>query len=640
MAKRKHQRNRTSPVEPALQTARPVGRGPRAWLPFAVLAAGVAAVFGRAVTFGFLDWDDMLNIHMNPAVMAPTAERFAALWMRPFADMFIPLVYTSFIADAFLSDGHAAMFHFTNLLLHFAACCFVYLLVTRVVDDRVAALLGTLLFALHPLQVEPVTWITGRKDVLSGALSLGSVYYFVTWLQHRGGWRLALSVAAFVCALLSKPSAVTTPALMLGFAAYFCTPWLRGRTSACLVPRRTWLKALAGFFAAATGWVWVSMQAQTGFEDAPFQLPIWKRPFLAADCLVFYLQKLLWPAGLAPIYPRSVQGVFQSSIIWVELPAMAALTAAALWARREYLLSWWLFVVPLSPVLGLTPFLFQFHSTVADRYVYVSFLAVALFAAHFLSIAFRRVPRQHVASVAGAVILVLAWLSIRQAGFWRDPEVFWKRELAIHPTNSDAWYNLGTHYAEMLRIPDAERALREAVRHRPNFAKPYTNLIVMYRRQGRSAEARALAERVIRQFGKGGASAAALGNTEEFVALGHAYSEIGDNKTSAWAFRGALQGDPTDADAHLNLGNVLMKLNDLPAAEQEFRKVMELSPRAYPGYAQLSIALTQQGKLQEAQQLLRYMMHNFPGDRKSEERLRQVETALGAQPFRGPGPPK
>lgn len=586
--------------------------GVRLWWPYVVIVVAVLLTFGRTLFNAFVDWDDVLNIHMNPAVIAPTWERFFIMWTHPYAELFVPMVYTSYIFDAFVSGGHAWSFHLSNVLLHAGVSLCVFGLIKRIVGSVPAALVGALVFALHPIQVEPVAWVTGRKDVLSGCAMMAALLLYDDWQQRGRWWRTALGTFLFAVALAAKPLAVVTPVMAAALLVY------RGKW------QRPQIAAVALWLLLALVWTFLTLKAQTGMEDAPFLVPLWKRPFVASDALVFYAKKIMLPIGFAPIYPHGMKVVFSTPWTWACLPLVLVVLGLAWLGGKRVMLAAALFIVPLLPVLGFTAFLFQYHSTVADRYCYVSMLGVGLAVALLMQYIVTRCPgRARIAyGLACGVLVLLALISVRQCGYWEDAEALWTRELAIAPANPDAHYNLASTYAESRRWADARKHFEAAITIEPRYAKSYTNLMIMAREMGQPADIEAAARRTVAMFPDyDPAQPTTRGNVEEFVAVGTASLNLHDYKRAAWAFRGALRGAPDDVDAWNNLAIALVNLNNDAEAVDAFQRVLMRSPSYPRAEAGIALALLKLGREREALPHLERAVAQDPGDEASVARL-------------------
>lgn len=647
--KRSQKRRRQPSVDPGSAHHRPGKHEPgsrfgdhSSWdwaLPIAFIVGCIFVVFGRAVAFGFTDWDDNVNVYENPLITSQSLDGLGRIWASPHASLYVPLVYTSYLVETFLAKGlgwilvgagawprgvsagevsqilAVGLMHTTNLALHSLCAIAVYAILRRLIGNRNAALAGALLFALHPLQAEPVAWITGRKDVLSGALSLWSLCLFNMWLV--GGSLLTAGMAGmlYVLALLSKPSAMALPVLALGFGLYHHCP------------QKRLAGALGPAFLLAIAWGLLSQRTQSGLGESPFALDLWRRPFLAADSFCFYISKFLAPVGLAPIYPRTVASVFSADGVWLKLPVLLVVGSVVLWRKGLAALAMLWVLAPLAPVLGLVPFLFQYFSTVADRYFYVSLGGVGLLAGTLIAWVRAKRPKLYQPLLVGTAVWValLAVLTWRQVGFWSGPESLWARELVIHPKCTHALYNLASREAERGALNEAVRGYRQILEIDPAYASAYTNLMVVLRKMGALTEAKEVAAHAL---------TLKPGSADNYIALGNAHIELGNFGAAADAFRAAIKGDPNDPDAHNNLGIALLQLQDEAGAEDAFRVATRLNERFASPRANLGIVLARRGRLPEAAEQLRIALDLDPGDTKSRARLAVIETRIsgGATP--------
>jgi tetratricopeptide (TPR) repeat protein len=489
---------------------KPGGAAQRAaWVAPLVLVLAVACVFGRSVGFGFVIWDDPGNVAANPLLDPPSLASLGRFWTGAFEHSYAPLSYsvwwTITLVSRFLFGRlEPALFHAANVVLHALSVLLVFRWLCLLVLDRRAAWSGALLFALHPLHVESVCWITELRGLLSAALGFGALL-----LVLHGRPRMA--VLLFALALLAKPAAVA-------FAALLCVQEIGLR-------RRPWREVLG------LHWPWLVLAASAGFLARQAEsdvgvgwiTPLLDRPVIALDALGFYLAKLVWPVGLCAEYGRNPQLVTSSLALWPAALALALALGAA-WAfpeRRRALCALFCFGAALLPVLGLVPFGYQEKSTVADRYAYVALVGAALGAALL-------VARFGLPALAGALALALVCgaLSFVQAANWRDTQALFGRVLEINPRSTTAHENLGVyalerrdldaareHFLRSLEL-DPERKvlsnlgavecelgrfeeglahLREAIARKPRSIPVRKNLIAGLVRAGRLEEAEAAA---------------------------------------------------------------------------------------------------------------------------------------------------
>ena len=474
-----------------------------------LLTLATCAVFGGILSAGFVRWDDGLHVYANPNLHPVTGDSLARLWRSPYQNLYVPLSYSLYAAlasvahlphptatsDGLVVDLDPRVFHAACLLLHLANVLLVFALLRRLlprlgqssasVADWAAGA-GALLFAVHPVQVESVAWISEMRGLLAGLFSLLALLTYVRLDDDRRWYVLA--TLCFGLALLSKPSAVAVPLLAVCLETFVLKR-----------PARVWRVGLAGWGLLALLFLALTHAAQPVTED--IVTPLWTRPFIAGDALAFYAGKLLWPARLGIDYGRSP--VWLVAQPWFLLPGLLALAAAlAVWLVRRRVpalaASTGLFVAALLPTLGLTPFTFQVYSTVADRYVYLALLGPALGLAwgltrlaHLPRPAFRLASR----TVCACGLALLGLCARTQTFAWHDSIALFTQALSVNPQSWGACNNLATVALDLGRPADALPLLGEAVRLRPHYAEAHANrgraLLVLGERAGAEAEFRA-----------------------------------------------------------------------------------------------------------------------------------------------------
>jgi tetratricopeptide (TPR) repeat protein len=371
------------------------------------------------------------------------------------------------------------IFHAANVALHAVAAVIVFLILRRLrLDDR-ASLIGALLFAVHPIQTEAVAWASGMKDLLAGALSLAALWRYLIHAddnammpRRRLDWWIGTML--FVAAMLAKPSAVTTP-LLAGV--------LDG-----LVLRRPAKNVALGVLP----WLIIAMPialiaklAQAGQDIEP--VPAWFRPLIAGDAVAFYLFKVVWPVNLAMDYARTPTFVRETGAAsWTWMIPIAVLAAGLIIAVRRNpvpLAAILLFFLAPLPVLGFTPFMFQFYSTTADHYVYVAMLGPAVFAAWLVA----RQPKW--TAFAAVILMALGMLSLRQVGVWRETLTLFDHTKSVSPRSYAANNNLAIVRAQQQRFAEAAALLRQARATQPKGVTAIVNLREVLTMMGRRDEA-------------------------------------------------------------------------------------------------------------------------------------------------------
>ena len=480
--------------------------GIRPWWIWGVLVVAVTAVvFLPSVRFPFFPfWDDDIHVHANPHLAELSWRSMGALWSGPWQQLYIPLTYSTWGGLAALSrwaDGlpvssgalNAAWFHGTNVLGHTISAALAFLLLRRVTGKfcvgappqrlDLASALGALFFALHPLQVEPVAWVSGLRDVLCGCLGLASLVVLFGG-ERPGPGRWIAATLLFVASLAAKPAGVALP-LVAGVLAVMPFRWSGRQIAFSLGP---WL-------VIGSLWIVLTSSAQWAAELAAGLVPVWMRPLVAGDALAFYLAKTFWPSGLAADYGRSPDAVLAAGWLWWTWlgPVALAVLLTAVKQMRIYLVPFLIFVAALLPTLGLAPFNFQVVSTVADRYAYLSLLGPAL----ALSLIVARRPKFQGAVLAALIVAALLVCTVQRLPLWSEDVKLFAATLEVNPRSWKALHNYASALDDRGRTAEAAERMREVIARRPDSAEAYNDLAVMEWKLGHRPEAVALMRRSV-----------------------------------------------------------------------------------------------------------------------------------------------
>ncbi len=449
------------------------------WVAILILVVVTAATFARVVGNDFVSWDDRETIARNERLNPPSIGSVAHYWRNAAGGLYIPVTYTYWSLLATVDGPHNPRdYHAASIVLHVAAALLVFSVVRQLIASDAAACVGALVFAVHPVQVESAAWASGAKDLLAGVFALAVIDQFLRYSAKRqagGGVHYAAALVFFMFAILSKPSAIVAP-LIAGALV-----WVKVRP-----PLRALLLWTAPMLLLAVACAVWSRAAQAHYE--PTDTPLWTRPLVAADAVAFYLWKLAWPMNLAIIYGRTPGAVVESGAIrytWI-LPVAVGALAWVLRRKAPWLLAGVVvFVLGLLPVLGFARFMFQIHSTVADHYLYLPMLGVALAVAGLVSLR----PGPPVLAFAGAILLLLAVASFNQIGHWRDSEALYARVLAVNPRSAFARAGLGRAYAEAGDLRAAIAQFEAAVTLAPSSRTAHASLAQAYLLDGRIDDA-------------------------------------------------------------------------------------------------------------------------------------------------------
>ncbi len=591
---------------------------PRDWLASLGLTLATLAAYAPVRHAGFV-WDD------DAHVTAPVLRSFAGLWRiwsQPGAtQQYYPVLCSAFWLEHRLWGDGALGYHLLNVLLHAAAACLLYRVLRRLAVP--GALLGAALFALHPVEVESVAWISEQKNTLSAVFALAAALAYFRFERSRRLRWYGFALGWFVLALLSKTVTATLPAALLVVAW-----WKRGRLSwrTDMLPLGPWLVLGAGA-GAMTAWV---ERTFVGARGPAFRMSWTDRFLVAGHAPWFYLGKLLWPVRLTFIYPRwKIAAGDPVQYVWPAL-AVGALAAAWSWRRRSRapLAAALLYAGILFPALGFVevfPFLYSF---VADHFQYLASAALLPALAAGIALGLSRLkPGMRTAGWAAMAGLVaaLAAMTSRQCAMYADAQTLWRTTIARNPGCWMAYNNLASGLLDAGRTDEALADIRTSLKLYPENSAARANLGDLYQREGRLDEA-------LTQYAKAleldpdnivahnnlGNALARLGRMDQAVAqyrmalavrpdyalahtsLGDAYLKMGRLDPAIAQFRWAIRDDPGDTGTHSNLGTALMRKGRVEEATEQFQAALDINPRYVPGLVNRGNAELQAGRVDAA----------------------------------------
>ena len=586
------------------------------WWPVVLVATATLAAFWPALGGQFLNWDDDKNFLSNPNFRGLGASNLRWMLTTFHLGHYHPLTWVTLAIDYTIWGLNPFGYHLTNLLLHAANAALFYLVALRLLGGRVwTATLAALLFALHPLRVESVAWVTERRDVLAGFFYICSILAYLRAQKEgpRTKW-MPISVVCFGAALLSKVIAVSLPVALMLLDLY---PLRRGLRWAEKIP----------YFALAAAASLVALAAQktgqgAGIEAMAGHLVLLPglRIGLSLYGLAFYLGKTVFPFGLYPQYTLPENISFFDPHIFAGASVVAVFTIAALALRRRVpalLTAWGCYVVSLLPVLSIARA--DTQQFAADHHTYLATLGLALLAA----LGITAIPsRELAATVGGLIVLLLAILSYQQTSVWHDPLTLWAAALAGAPDSAVAHNNLGEALAAQNRLAEATPHFARAAQLRPRYAQAHYNLARSRQKQGDLAGA-------IPEFHK------ALENEPSFVAahddLGNCYAAIGQADAAIEQYRLALQLDPGYADAHYNLGNLLQRQRQFDGAIAEYQQALRSNPGLADAHNNWGVALDALDRPADAAEQYRQTLVLDPAHADAHNNLGMSLEAQGKQ---------
>jgi tetratricopeptide (TPR) repeat protein len=592
------------------------------WLWGLLLVVATILVYQQVWHAGYI-WDDDVYVTENKLLTAP--DGLKRIWLSlDSPSQYFPLVYTTFRFEHALWGLHPEGYHWVNILLHVANALLVWRLL--VVLRLPGAWLAAAFFALHPVQVESVAWITERKNVLMGVFFLLTLLAWVKFVEgsSKERWKFyGLALVFYVLALFSKTTACTLPAALLLIL------WLKQR-------RIDWhrLMEIVPFVGLGLGMGLVTVwweRFHQGTQGELFQIGVAERFLVASRALWFYLGKLLWPANLVFSYPRwtiSAGNLLDYSWLLATVAAVGGIYLARRRFGRGPEVAALFFVATLSPVLGFIMLYTFRYSFVADHYQYLACIGPLALAAAGITTALDRVgewKRVLKSAVGGALLVSLGLLSCRLTAMYQNSDALWwttleknpeswmghnniaisllnagrveeaiahyNKALELNATYGEAHYNLANSLVRLGRLDEAVAHYERALEINPNNAPAHYNLAAIFRQNGRTDAAIDHYQRVLEIDPK---HAAAHNN------LGAVLARAGRQEEAMAHYLKALELNPSNAEANYNLGNALVQMGRLDEAIAYYNKSLELNPNNSAAHNKLSDLLRGLGRTDEA----------------------------------------
>jgi tetratricopeptide (TPR) repeat protein len=585
---------------PAVAAGGPVSDPADAWLATlfraAVIVLAVLWIYSPAYHGDWL-WDDDQLLTANPTVQATSLQGLAKLWFDPDGADYFPLSYTALWAQWPFFGQRSTGYHVTSILLHAVSALLVWRLFWRM---RIpGAWLGGMLFAIHPLCVESVAWVSETKNTLSLPLFLLSCIFWVEQDEERPGPRRTvcywLSIVCFLLAMFAKTSMVALPVVLLLHAW-----WKRGE----ITPRDLWRTAPFFLISLALGLITIHYQHGRAIGQEKILVDgllsvngFLQRTAVAGMAILFYLWKTIAPINLLPIYPRWEVPQPWQFLAW----PLIGWAATQIWANRgtaerpgwgrHAAFGLGFFLLMVTPVLGFVTISYMRITWVADHFVYLPMLGViallAAAAATWYESAAAQVRPLFLAGAA-TVLAVLALSAFVYAGAWSSEDALWTHTLAINEKAWQAHNRLGAKKFARNEIEAAHHHFTRSTALRPDLGETHNNLGTTLSRKGRMdeaikefAEARRLTPYVMQMNINLYNALAATGRTAEAeaaVAESLAFFTEESKKTD---WRG-------DTGAHLKRGTFLVNIGRHADAVNEFAQAVRAQPGMIDLYLQLA----------------------------------------------------
>jgi protein O-mannosyl-transferase len=531
-------------------------------------------VYSQVNNFAFLTFDDNSGLLGNPNV------RDGFSWSgiqwaitTGYASNWFPLTWFSHMLDFQLFGLDPGWHHLTNVLIHAVSSVLLLALLKRMTGRIWESAFVAFVFALHPLHVESVAWISERKDVLFAFFWFLTTWLYLDFVEKRSLRNYLLMVLAFCLGLMSKQMIVTLP-----FALLLLDAWPLKRSGVrTLVLEKVPLVVLA----IVASFITLLAQKKGGAVQSLASMPLAARAENALMAYVIYIANFIWPTGLAFFYPYPARWPMGEVLFaGLALAAMSIVVVLAFRVRPYLAVGWFWYLGTLTPVIGLVQ---VGHQSRADRYTYIPLIGISIMVAWAAAEAFEKWPRAKNAFAFAIVAMCISWMLITwtQIKYWKDSAALYNRAIAVTDANYLAHLNLGVDLAAQGHYQNALRELYTSIEENPDQAHARNSLGGVLFNLGRKDEA-------IEQFTQ------------------------------------AIRLEPQDAEPHSNLGNALVDAGKIDDAIRELNTALRLNPRMANAYFGLGRVLVLQNRPSDAATYFSEALRINPNFTQAREQLRDL----------------
>jgi len=575
------------------------------------LTALTLVVFAQVYGFEFVNFDDDAHVYQNSNVIGGlTPENIIWAFGIHGPSQWHPLAWLSHQLDCELFELWAGGHHLTSLLLHVGNVALLFLLLVRTTHSIWRSAFVAVVFAIHPLNVESVAWVSERRNVLSLFFGLLTVLSYTSYVRKRSVPRYLLVMTLFSLALMSKPLVVTLPFVLLLLDFW---PLGQTRSHASIGANQESPQPLVSFrrlmfeklplLLLAAGASVLTVLCQDGVMASVESLPPYLRILNALAAYAIYLLKVVWPYGLAVFYPHPgfVAEDPESELL---IPAIAGaaimvlITAWGLWSLKKHpalAVGWFWYLGTLVPMIGLVQ---SGKQQLADRYVYLPLIGLLVAVAWVLPkmASARKLHHSWLRLASIGFVTVCAVSSWGQTAHWRDSVALFEHTLAVTERNTLAHNNLGLAWMNRGYSAKAIPQFTAALDIDPDYGLARYNLGIALHNLRKTPAAVAQFQESVRLMPQ---------HVDSRLRLGIALADLGDLDGAIANFHEAVRLSPRLPEAHLNLGIALSGMGDTAEANRSFLKVLELDPKNLKATYRLAVGLQESGKLEESERQFR-----------------------------------
>ena len=595
-----------------------------------LIVAATLAVYWPVGGHEIVNFDDPVYVVQNPHVLAGlTWDGLRWAFTSATTGNWHPLTWLSLMIDVELFGYRFPAYHWTSLALHIIATLLLLAFLGRTTRAWGVSAIVSFIFALHPLHVESVAWLSERKDVLCGAFFFLTLNLYARYASRKNPYAYAATLLAFIGALLSKPMAVTLPCVLLLLDVW---PLRRLPVDDADSPRRfrnvspliiEKLPFLASSIAVSA--MTLVMQDRVESVRDLEQARLGLRAANALVAYVAYLFKTVYPVDLAVYYPYPADGIPWWKVTGSALVLILLTLGALAMARKSPCLpvGWFWFLGMLVPVIGLVQVGSQ---AMADRYMYLPMAGLLMASVWWIAGTWsrRRLSRALGIVLAVSACFTLGMQSREQVTYWQNSVALFEHALNVAPDSALVRGNLGAALLARGDLDKAREHLERAIQLRPNDVNARNNLGVVFLRMGERDAA-------ITQLST--ALQLEPNNAEVHFNLGLALKAAGQLDAARFHFATAVGLNPTHVNAHFELGDVLLTMGNGAQAALHYREVLRLRPERASAWLNTGIALASVGQFEDAVTYLEHGLTLWPSDQHGSYYLAKVRVALGQTDF-------
>lgn len=562
-------------------------------LHIAILVVAVTLAYSKIFSAGFMSWDDLDYVFNTPDITGFTAEHFKNWWTNNYIGNYQPLPMMSYALDYTIGGTQPFIYHLTNILWHIADVLLLYACMKRMQDNVMIALFVALLFAIHPVQTESVSWVAARNKVMNGFFFLLAMYVYAGYVLDHNRKKLILVYLFGLAAYLCKLTAVTLP-----FALIAVDVWMHRD----MKTRNVWLEKLPLIILAIPiGMVNLQAQADVSFLNSHETQNLLYTIVFAGYAYVQYIINLLLPFRLSVLYPypTSVEAVH---LLYTVLAAAILITGIIAWRRRWYVLAGGIafYTVNIAVVLQFVQF---GEVLMADRYLYLACIGVWYPVVHYLYQFLAKQGKQMVATgVVATLCLLYSVSTFSRNDIWLSELSFWKSVTDKFPESSVAQSSLGGVYMKEGNEAEAALHINEAVRLDADNYKAWHNRGVLLLRKGDGRGALDALNKSIQlnEYGKALFTRALL------------HQQTGNFAAALADITKVLRQEPGNARAHYIYADCLEQQGNIPLAIAEYNKAIELEDTEPLFYLRRGLAHAQNGDHKEGIRDMSYAIQMKP----------------------------